>query len=254
VKTYVAANNTSEVAKRRLLSIRGEPLFFADWKSALFIHYEADPQKLQECVPYEIDLYHGRAFVSVVAFRMHRMRPRFGGRFTKLLFQPVTDSHFLNVRTYVRQSGESGIYFMSEWLSNRLSVLLGPWTFGLPYRSGRLDYKHEHEINRLSGAVAASEGRLTYRASWKNEFEISERDSLTEFLLERYTAFTEHRRRKRFFRIWHEPWHQVPLDIDVPIDDLIGSTGDWWRSARCAGGNYSPGVKVWMGWPHRIYL
>ena len=96
---------------------------------------------------------------------------------------------------------------------------------------------------------------LTYRAALdENRFEICTGGSLTEFLLERYTAFTEHNRRKRFFRIWHEPWRQVSLDIDVTLDDLIGSTGAWWQSAHCLGGHYSPGVNVWMGWPHRIRL
>ena len=32
--------------------------------------------------------------------------------------------------------------FLAEWLPNRLSVLLGPATFGLPYRLGDIDYRH----------------------------------------------------------------------------------------------------------------
>ncbi len=255
MKTYPADYDISEVAKRRLLSVRGEPLFFADWERAVFIHYEADPLKLQQCVPYEVDLYDGRAFVSVVAFRMSRMRPRVGDRSAEWLFKPITDSRFLNVRTYVRHGGESGIYFISEWLSNPLSVLLGPWTFGLPYRAAHLDYHHDHETATLRGMVAAREGMLTYSAALdENRFEISTGGSLTEFLLERYTAFTEQNRRKRFFRIWHEPRRQASLDVDVTLDHLIGSTGAWWQSAHCLGGHYSPGVNVWMGWPHRIRL
>ena len=30
-------------------------------------------------------------------------------------------------------------------------------------------------------------------------------------------------------------------------------TGDWWKTAECIGANYSPGVEVWMGRPHRIH-
>jgi uncharacterized protein YqjF (DUF2071 family) len=71
-------------------------------------------------------------------------------------------------------------------------------------------------------------------------------------LLERYTAFTQFGKCRRFFRIWHEPWRQVPTEIHIATDRLIQSTGRWWRSARCIGANYSPGVKVWMGWPHAI--
>ncbi|PYK22904.1 MAG: hypothetical protein DME52_13620, partial [Verrucomicrobia bacterium] len=66
------------------------------------------------------------------------------------------------------------------------------------------------------------------------------------------TAFTQFGKCRRFFRIWHEPWRQVPAEIQIATDCLIQSTGRWWRSARCIGANYSPGVKVWMGWPHAI--
>jgi uncharacterized protein YqjF (DUF2071 family) len=152
---------------------------------------------------------------------------------------------------------------MSEWLSNRMSVLLGPSTFGLPYRFARFDYQHQPSVAaapyglageqaKIRGQVLANEGRLSYRAAESNDFEICEPDSLTEFLLERYTAFTQHRSRKRFFRIWHEPWKQAAAKIHIAADNLIRSTGDWWQSAHCIGGNYSRGVDVWMGWPHKI--
>src|SRR5437763_14132543 len=59
-------------AKERLLSRRGEPLLYATWDNALFIHYEIGPDELQRCIPYPLDLYHGRAFVSFVAFTIRR--------------------------------------------------------------------------------------------------------------------------------------------------------------------------------------
>src|SRR5947207_2991822 len=71
----------SEAGRRRLLSLPGEPLFIADWDAALMIHYEVDAELLQRVVPFELDLLDGRAFVSLVAFTMRGMRPRWGGRF-----------------------------------------------------------------------------------------------------------------------------------------------------------------------------
>jgi len=97
-----------------LLSIRGEPLFHADWDNVTFIHYETDPEELQRCIPYHLDLYDERAFVSLVAFTMRGMRPRFGGRLGKLLLKPIANHNFLNVRTYVTHNREAGIYFMAE--------------------------------------------------------------------------------------------------------------------------------------------
>ena len=104
----------------------------------------------------------------------------------------------------------------------------------------------------MSGTVEADDGLLRYRSHPSSEdFHASEAGSLTEFLLERYTAFTFHRRR-RLFRVWHEPWEQTPIEVDVSANDLLASTGAWWESAELIGANYSPGVEVWMGRPHRI--
>lgn len=243
----------SNTAKCRMLSKRSEPLFLATWDRAVFLHYEAEPDRLQRQVPFELDLHDGRAFVSLVAFTLRRMRPRVGGRLSEWIFKPIASHGFLNVRTYVRHRGEPGIYFLAEWLSNPLSVRLGPRTFGLPYRFGDLDYQHPSSAGKLSGIVVADAGCLSYQASVPQaSFRPCDSDSLTEFLLERYTAFTQHGERRRLFRVWHEPWTQVPIEITISADDLLVSTGDWWRTARFLGANYSPGVNVWMGRPHRI--
>jgi len=38
-------------AKGRLLSRRGEPLFYANWDNILFIHYETEADRLQRRIP-----------------------------------------------------------------------------------------------------------------------------------------------------------------------------------------------------------
>lgn len=251
--TANATKDLSQAGRHRLLANAGEPLFLAAWDEAVFIHYEADPSLLQRQIPFPLDLREGRAFVSIVAFTLRRMRPRFGGRLGEWLFRPIATHGFLNVRTYVRHAGEPGIFFLAEWLSNPLSVHLGPRTFGLPYRFGNLGYNHAHEDGEIFGTVSATEGRLEYRAAISaTSFDPSEAGSQTEFLLERYTAFTSQGRRRRLFRVWHEPWLQTPIEIEVIKVDLLASTGGWWRSAEYVGANYSPGVEVWMGRPHRI--
>jgi hypothetical protein len=243
----------SEAGRRRLLSKWGEPAFLARWDRAVFIHYEADPVELQRDVPFELDLRDGRAFVSLVAFTLQRMRPRIGGRLGEWLLNPIATHEFLNVRTYVRHRGESGIYFLAEWLSNPLSVRLGPRSFGLPYRFGRIDYDHAHDGEALRGSIQARDGRLIYEGNiGAARFETCEPESLTEFLLERYTAFTRRANRARFFRVWHSPWPQARTEIEVSDATLIASTGAWWKTTRWIGANYSPGVEVWMGRPHRI--
>ena len=251
----VVASRTAlgEAARHRMLAIRGEPMFYARWDRAVFIHYEADPAALQRDVPFALDLRDGRAFVSIVAFTLSRMRPRLGGRIGEWLFKPIATHEFLNVRTYVRHGGEPGIYFLAEWLSNPLSVRLGPRTFGLPYRFGRLEYDHTRNGGELRGSVDAPAGRLAYAGEVCGpDFAASEPESPTEFVLERYTAFTQQRHRARFFRVWHLPWAQAPAQIEVTNATLLADTGAWWKTADYIGANYSPGAEVWMGRPHRI--
>lgn len=254
MESLVANRSTlSEAARRRMLALPGEPMFYARWDRAVFIHYAADAAVLQRDIPFELDLRDGRAFVSIVAFTLARMRPRLGGRLGEWLFKPIATHEFLNVRTYVRHRGEPGIYFLAEWLSNPLSVHLGPRTFGLPYKFGRLSYGHARVRGDIRGTVEAREGRLTYQGDVADSsFAPGEPGSLTEFMLERYTAFTQQRKRARFFRVWHSPWEQAPAEIEVTADTLMASTGRWWKTAESIGANYSPGVEVWMGRPHLL--
>jgi uncharacterized protein len=243
--------NISESARHRFLALDGRPLFLGNWERVMFIHYETDANVLQKQIPFELDLWQGVAVVSVVAFSMRRLRPAFGGRLTERLFLPIANHEFLNVRTYVRPGGQAGIYFMAEWVNNPLSLLLGPGVYGLPYRYGRIDYEHHHEQGCLAGRVAGS-FRYAGKLPPETKFRTCPRESLDEFLIERYSAFTRCRGINRSFNIWHEPWPQSPIELVVE-DGLLRKTGLWFDSARRLGANYSPGVEnIWIGAPRRI--
>jgi uncharacterized protein len=238
--------------RERMLATRGDPLFLADWDRVLMVHYEVAPEILQPQVPFELDLHDGKAFVSLVAFTMRGMRPWWGGKWTAALLRPIATHEFLNVRTYVTHAGEPGIFFLAEWLPNRLSMALGGPLFGLPYRLGRHHYNHTHESGRISGQVTDLQGNgvLHYAAELSGPFVRCEAGSTAEFLMERYSAFTEWHGLKRRFRIWHTPWLQCPAKVEVTENSLMNFTGPWTREARFIGAHYSPGVtEVWMGRP-----
>ena len=255
--TSTAGVTHSAAARQRLLRVRGEPLLYADWLGAVFMHFEVDAEALQRTVPFELDLRDGRAYLSLVAFTMRGMHPRFGGRMGALLFQPIATNNFLNVRAYVKHRGEPGIHFLAEWMDNSLSVRLGPLLFGLPYRLGNLQYAHRHETGCLRGIVREREARMEYAADIDpaTKFGSCASDTLDEFLLERYTAFTaKHSSPNGFFRIWHPPWPQVPVETSLLDVSLLRQTWPWFHDAQLIGANYSPGVQnVWMGRPQRLW-
>jgi uncharacterized protein len=251
----------SQEAKERLLASPGEPLFYGDWLRPVFMHYQVDPERLQPYVPFELDLRDGKAYVSLVAFTIRSLRPVWGGRWTSWILSPIATHELLNVRTYVRHGNEPGIYFLAEWIPNRLSVVLGPRTFGLPYRLGRLEYRHLHEEGegRFSGTVTAGALKLRYSAHSdadpNSTLDLVQcpAGSLSEFLLERYTAFTSAGSRRKFFRVWHAPWLQMEIEARVHDDSLLRANFPWFPSARPVAANYSPGAEqVWMGRPHLV--
>jgi hypothetical protein len=174
-----------------------------------------------------------------------------GGRVAAWLFKPISTHGFLNARTYVKHGAERGIYFITEWLSNRLSVALGPSLYGLPYRFAKLNYRHTHEQNRLFGNVEAPrQGQFIYEARLAPDALCSpcQNDSLDEFLLERYTAYTSRGTTRRTFRVWHPPWPQMRAQVSVSDNSLLQKAWPWFQSAKCVGANYSPGLcGVWMG-------
>lgn len=243
----------SKDARERLLSVRWEPLLLADWERTLMLHYAVDPAVLQPFVPFTLDTHEGLAYVSLVAFTMRDMRLRCAGKMGAWLLRPIATHEFLNVRTYVRHQGESGIHFLAEWLPNKLSVVLGRPAFGLPYRLGKMAYDHQHEDGYIRGRVKAvgyEAGNLSYEGTVPGDFQPSPLGSLTEFLMERYTAFTCWGPFKRLFRVWHEPWKQCAAQIRITENGLSQLTGEWAHQAHYVGANYSPGASnVWMSRP-----
>jgi uncharacterized protein len=243
--------NPSDIARERLQHSLGEPLFLAHWHDAVFLHFAVPPEVLQPLVPFPLDLHEGMAFVSCVAFTMKNMRPRCGGALTAWPFKPIATHDFLNVRTYVKRGSEPGIYFLAEWLPNRLACALGPTVFGLPYRHGHTRYRNA-DAAKVCGSVqdARSGLGLIYETDCTaSEAEPIDR-SLTDFLLERYTAFTSFHGLHRCFRVWHPPWQAKAIRVRLSDHSLLRLTGAWAEHARFIGAHQAQGFDdVWMGRP-----
>jgi uncharacterized protein YqjF (DUF2071 family) len=209
------------------------PLFRCSWEQVVMLHCEVEPDRLAPHVPLPVDLFHGRAFVSLVAITI---RPA---------ALPVPLS-FFNLRTYAA----GGIHFLTGWLPQRVLARLGPRLVGIPYRVGRLEFRHEPGRGVLRGTVRAPEGRLEYRAeiepgAWLHPCAPG---SIDAFLLERYDA---HVLPRRTLRVRHRPWLAARVEARLLDDTLVRSTQSWFRGARLALAHYSPGFEeVGMGRLH----
>jgi uncharacterized protein YqjF (DUF2071 family) len=128
----------------------------AEWRHLVMLSYEVDPDVLAPLVPAgtTLDLWHGRALVSVVGFRFLR---------TRLLGVAIPghrDFDEVNLRFYVRRElpgGETrhGVVFVRELVSRVAVALVARLAYNEPYRALRM---------RSVTPRAASEapGRLAY--------------------------------------------------------------------------------------------
>src|SRR3954470_12132467 len=126
------------------LSIRtrppGWPIMYQTWAKLLFMHWPIAADRLRPLIPSRltIDTFDGSAWIGMTPFTMSGIRP--------VLFPPLpglSQSHELNVRTYVHLDGVPGVWFFSLDASNPLAVWGARLGFHLPYFQARMMLKEE---------------------------------------------------------------------------------------------------------------
>lgn len=233
------------------------PVFIADWLDVAFVHYRVDAATLQPRVPFELDLLDGDAYVSIVSFTQSRLRPTQGGRLAELLTSPLAHHEFLNLRTYVCHEGTPGIYFLAEWIPNRLAQLIGPRLYGLPYRLGHLRYtskrRHVRSRARHLDFTISGDGFLGKLSPPRADDEERGSNRLNAFLVERYSAFTYFEGISRRFDIAHERWPFHTCDASIARADLLTDTAPCLVDAAPTCAHYSAGVRdVLISRPIRV--
>ena len=252
----VMPESGADVAKRRLLSVKGDPMVFADWKRVVFLHFDFPAEVLRRQIrgPFELELHEGRGVVTLVALTMQRSRPARVG--LGCCLWPLREQRFLNLRTYVRCQDESGALFLWGWLSRPFGLPL-PAGFGLPFSFISANYRHEPESGMIQGEVTDGHagGRLAYRATTEVNKAVAAcaPGSLAAFALERYTGFFNHEKASSVFRAWHPPWQQNSVEVTLEDLNLVTNKFPWFSEGRFAGANYAPGFdRVWLGGAHRL--
>ena len=189
------------------------------WSEVLFLHYDVNAEKLQSVVPYPLDLFDGKAVVSIVPFVMSRIR------FPFLPAIPgLSRLVELNLRTYVRLNGKPAVYFFTLDSNHLPGVLVARWAFSLPYRYRKME---------LSGAPTYyfKNAQLELKAI------VDEQMTQTAFDLwatERYALVTKRWGRDLWGIVEHEKWslrtaHITSIDDQfskefIPLNSYLGAS------------------------------
>ncbi len=212
--------------------------YYQEWNHAVFLHWKVEPKLLRKWVPspLQIDLFEENAWVSVVIFRMERIRPKGVPSFSL-----VSNFAEINVRTYVEYQGKKGVHFLSIEASKRLSSFIARKVSELPYRYSKMKYGNAD----CSSENAKYQDKLTF--NFKIGELIIQKSPLDIWLTERYALFQDTRKGINAFEIHHVEWplHRASMGAFQfkyqRFNDLLEGSPDQVH--------YSPGVQVlaWSG-------
>lgn len=176
-------------------------MFYQEWNQVLFMHWAIAPELLQPLIPQgiEIDTFDGMAWVSMVAFRMEGLYPR--------NFFPVSllsDFDELNIRTYVKNQGQGGVYFISIEAAKWWSCWLARVLARLPYRPA----KQQRTIQPDQHLFTSSSRETGYamEVHYQPGKPLTQLSPLDLWLTERYCLYHPIDGNWQQFNIHHAPW------------------------------------------------
>ncbi|MDC3388302.1 DUF2071 domain-containing protein [Flavobacteriaceae bacterium] len=210
--------------------------FYQEWNSVIFLHWQVELSELKKLVPkeLEIDTFDGKAWVSIVAFTMEKIRPK-----NIPYFPPISNFDEINIRTYVKSNNKTGVYFLSIEGGKTLSCKIAKVMSGLPYRYSKIKRSENHyESNNTD-----FNDKLNIQFSIGQG--ITEKTKLDKWLTERYALFQDTEKSINEFEIHHLEWsiNEIileNLEFNYPkFDKLITNQPNKIQ--------YSKGVKV-LAW------
>lgn len=196
------------------------------------LNYEVAPEALEPLVPagLELDLWEGKALVSMVGFLFRR---------TRVLGLPVpfhTNFEEVNLRFYVRRPGgdpRRGVVFVREIVplpavARTANVLYGEKYVALPMK---------HTIERKNDEVCP-DGLVEYTWRYRGrlhrlgglalgEYQPLEPGSEAEFIAEHYYGYTRRwRRRTGVYRVEHPTWRARAVTQPYLLCDVAALYGE----------------------------
>lgn len=221
---------------------------FMRWTELAFLHWRVPPEVLRPLVPssLELDTFDGSGWLGIVPFRMEGTRIRAAPG-----IPTATDFFEVNVRTYVRGAGRSGVWFMSLDAASRLAVWGARLGLNLPYHHATIDVTANdvgvRYASRRVGRGPAAQLEVTYGP--KGKVYRAAPGSLDHWLTERYCLFGQRRSGAVYYiDVHHAPWPLQPGRAIISSSTLAEAAGLDLPETQPEVVHYSRSLDV-LAWP-----
>jgi uncharacterized protein YqjF (DUF2071 family) len=212
----------------------GRPFLTAEWRHLVMLQYEVPQALLAPSVPRgtTLDLWQGRALVSLVGFRFLRTRI-FG-----IAIPFHTDFDEVNLRFYVSREGPEGprraVVFLREVVPRTAIAVIARLAYNEPYMACPM--RHDVQVGESSGRARyewKDRGRwLAMEATTSGTSQPSLPGSEEEFITEHYWGYTPQRDGGTLeYQVTHPRWRVWRTVAAGATGDLAGMYGNGFGSA-----------------------
>ncbi len=208
--------------------------FYQEWNDAVFLHWEVPYDELRTLVPDEltIDHFEGKYYVSIVAFKMEKIRPR---HLPSVSF--ISNFYEINVRTYVTAEEKSGVYFINIEASSSLSAFICRKLSGLPYEKA--------SISRTEHSYISHNAKKQFDLNIKFEpnNDAYQKSQLDSWITEKYCLYIKSKNKVFRFQTHHKEWEIQQMTIsNLKVKYYVGELK--LEADNLDSFHYSKGVKV----------
>ena len=229
------------------------PVMHQGWLDLTTLHWRYEPEVVAALLPdgFRVDTFDGSAYVGLIPFLMHRVRPPGLPAFGRT-------STFLetNVRTYlVAPDGRRGVWFSSLDVTRLLPALVARATYRLPYCWARMattregDVIHHRSVRRWPRATAGARAELEVEVG--PQVPPGEITDLEHFLTARWALGTRSGSHLAWAPVDHPPWPLHRAEVRSCDETLLAAAG-LPPPEGPAIAHWSPGVQVRIGRPRSL--
>jgi len=189
------------------------------WVELAFVHYRVDATELRSLLPIGLELeeYCGSAWVGVVPFRMGNVRRRFCPTLPFLSTFPE-----LNLRTYVRAGGKSGVWFFSLDAANRAIVFGGRRFYNIPYHLATMSLDERNGWHYFQSRRRSDNTSFKARYRLRGEEFRASKGSFEHWATERYCLYSVSPAQKLTrVEVHHKPWPLQNAEVEIEHNGLF---------------------------------
>lgn len=230
-------NIIQSIAHRPWTLPNGQWSYYQEWNNAVFLHWKVSKEELIKLIPPNIslDTFNGETWVSLVAFTMEKIRPKFLPSVST-----ISDFHEINIRTYLTQDNKQGVYFLNIEAEKQISSFVAKLLSGLPYEKAIITRISNGQSQKYVSNNKSKGFHLD--ATFSVGEKIKDKSALDKWLTERYCLYLEKGHKLYRYEIHHKPWELNNIEISNLTTDY--KIGNILLNRKPDLAHYSTGIKV----------